>query len=374
MNILKVLGVVVGIHVVAYLIIAQPGCRSNTARPETAAPVAPAPEAPSDRPVAAAEPTEGAGEFALNLPFAQPSGSAGERSAPTRPGTAAAAEVQPARTYTVVKGDSFALIARKNGISVAELAAANNSTSNATLRPGQKLVIPHKGSKAAGPAAAAAEPSAPASGGGTYTVKSGDTLSKIATRHHTTAAALRALNGLANDNLKIGQALQVPGSGTSGTRGAVAPAPAPAVRAPAPVPARASAPVAAAPAPASGPAGVHTVGQGESAESIARKYKITVGELARANQLTDPRKIRIGQLLNIPGAGASSAAKPALSLVPEIASKPAPRAPRAEPAPVAPVAPAPGADLDAGLPDAAADAPVIRVDEPPPAVLAPHVD
>lgn len=374
MNILKVLGVVVGIHVVAYLIIAQPGCRSTTARSEAAAPAAPAPEAASARPISAAEANTGPGEFSLNLPFAQTQPAGGERSAPTRPGTAAAAEVQPARTYTVVKGDSFALIAHKNGISAADLAAANNTASNATLRPGQKLVIPNKASKLAGSASASAAPAAaPASASGTYTVKSGDTISKIATRHHTTSAALRSLNGLANDNLKIGQTLQVPGAGGApASRAPAAPAAA-AVRTTAPVAAPA-----AATASASGPAGVHTVAQGESAESIARKYKITVGELARANQLSDPRKIRIGQLLNIPGAGAASAAKPAPSLVPEIASKPAPKAvktaPAAPVAPAAPLAPAPGADLDAGLPDAAADAPVIRVDEPPPAVPAPQAN
>ena len=152
------------------------------------------------------------------------------------------------------------------------------------------------------------------------------------------------------------------GNGASVTHGPVAPPPPSAPVATASVPASASAP-----ATASGP-GVHTVAQGESAESIARKYKISVGELARANQLTDPRKIRIGQLLNIPGAGAAAAAKPAPSLVPELAPKAAPKSsPKTAPAPVAP---APGADLDSGLPGTAGDAPVIRVDEPPPAVPA----
>lgn len=361
MNILKVLGVVVGIHVVAYLIIAQPGCRSNTARPETAPPTASAPAAPSARPASAGELNSGSAELApiaLNLPFAQTPPPAGDRFAPTRPGTPAAAEAQPARTYTVVKGDSFALIARKNGITVTELAAANNSASNATLRPGQKLVIPTKTAKPAGPgAAASAEPAAVVSSGATYAVKSGDTLSKIASRNHTTSAALRSLNGLPNDNLKIGQVLQIPGNGTSVTHGATAPAPA-AAPAAAGGPTTASAPIA---------PGVHTVAPGESAESIARKYKITVGELARANQLTDPRKIRIGQLLNIPGAGAAAAAKPAPSLVPDSAP-----AHGVAPTPARTVSPAPAQPLPAAeaAPAEPADAPVIRVDEPPSAVPA----
>ncbi len=365
MNILKVLGVVVGIHVVAYFLIAQPGCKSTTARPEPVAATAPEPAAPAAQPVSAGELTPGAAELApigLRLPFAQTPPPAGDRYAPTRPGTPEAAEVQPARTYTVVKGDSFALIARKNGITVAELTAANNTAKNATLRPGQKLVIPKKTAKSAGADSTAGTPpsdSAEVVAAGTYTVKSGDTLSKIASRHHTNARALRALNGLANDNLKIGQLLQVPGNGAAVvTRSPVAPAPAAASSA-APAPSK----VASAP-------GVHTVGQGESAESIARKYGISVGELARANQLTDPRKIRIGQLLTIPGAGAAAAAKPAPSLVPEL-----PRTP-----PPAPVEPAPATLQPAPLvpdvrqPESETDAPVVPVDEPPPAVPAPQID
>ena len=363
MNILKVLGVVVGIHVVAYFLIAQPGCKSTTARPEPVAATAPAPAAPAAQPVSAGELDPGAAELApigLRLPFAQTPPPAGDRYAPTRPGTPEAAEVQPARTYTVVKGDSFALIARKSGITVAELTAANNTAKNATLRPGQKLVIPNKAAKAAagdlssGPAAA--EPSA-AIAAGTYTVKSGDTLSKIASRHHTNAKALRILNGLSNDNLKIGQLLQVPGNGA-----------AVASRAPAAPPPAAAPGAVSGPSKASAVPGVHTVGQGESAESIARKYGISVGELARANQLTDPRKIRIGQLLTIPGAGAAAAAKPAPSLVPELPRTPAPVEPppaMIEPAPAVPDVLPPAGD---------ADAPVVPVDEPPPAVPAPQID
>lgn len=350
MNILKVLGVAVGIHAIV-LIIVLPGCRSNTARREAATITEAAAAAPASRATPASELNPGSVELApiaLNLPFAQAPSPAGDRYAPTRPGTPAAAEVQPAATYTVKKGDSFALIARKHGITLAALTAANNTVGNAMLRPGQKLVIPNKAAKSAGSSFdSGADSAMPVAEGGTYTVKSGDTLSKIASRHHTTLRALRALNGLSGDNLRIGQILQVPGKETSGMSGPVLPPP----------PAAPLAVVSAAPA-ASGP-GVHTVSQGESAESIARRYKITVGELARANQLTDPRKIRIGQLLTIPGAGAAAASKPAPSLVPELA-----------PAPALPIS---GPAVESTEPEAA-DAPVIQVDEPPSVVPASHRD
>ncbi len=368
MNILKVLGVVVGIHGVAYLVIAQPGCRS-TAKPAPtateAARVAPVADEPAT-PVAAQPINDGYSAVALNLPFAQTTPPAGDRFTPTRPGAEPTPVAStPAKTYTVQKGDSFYTIARKNGITVNELAAANNLASSASLRPGQKLVIPVKGGK--GPAAAefasAAGTPAPVAGGATYTVKSGDTLSKIASRHRTTAAALRSLNGISGDHLRIGQTLQLPGNGAAA-------APAPGI---APAPAPTAVPTTSVVSSAPVAPGVHTVSLGETAESIARRYRISVNELARANpgQLSDPRKIRVGQVLNIPGAGAASAAKPPPSLVPE--SEPFPATPVEAVTPVTPIAPLPGQELDQGVPSSG-DAPVIRVDEPPPAVPAPQID
>jgi LysM repeat protein len=44
----------------------------------------------------------------------------------------------------------------------------------------------------------------------TYTVKKGDTLTTIASRYKTTAAAIRALNGLTSSTLHTGQVLKIP--------------------------------------------------------------------------------------------------------------------------------------------------------------------
>ena len=44
----------------------------------------------------------------------------------------------------------------------------------------------------------------------TYTVKSGDTLGKIAKKHGTTVAAVKKANGLRSDMIKPGQKLKIP--------------------------------------------------------------------------------------------------------------------------------------------------------------------
>ncbi|MFB2532596.1 peptidoglycan DD-metalloendopeptidase family protein [Paracoccus sp. p4-l81] len=67
----------------------------------------------------------------------------------------------------------------------------------------------------------------------------------------------------------------------------------------------AAAPAAAVPAAA---AQSHTVVAGETAYSVARKYGISVQQLAAANGLSEAAAIRIGQRLTIPAAGAAVAA------------------------------------------------------------------
>ncbi|PZO66728.1 MAG: peptidase M23 [Paracoccus denitrificans] len=67
-----------------------------------------------------------------------------------------------------------------------------------------------------------------------------------------------------------------------------------------------AAPSATAPAaaPAAAAARVHTVAAGETAWSVARKYGVTIQDLARANGLPESMSIRTGQRLNVPAAGA----------------------------------------------------------------------
>jgi LysM repeat protein len=70
--------------------------------------------------------------------------------------------VGPGGTHTVVKGESLYVIARREGLSVAQLAGANNLELNTVLRIGQKITIPSRDFTA--PATAKPATVVPASG------------------------------------------------------------------------------------------------------------------------------------------------------------------------------------------------------------------
>ena len=147
-------------------------------------------------------------------------------------------------TYTVKAGDSLWNIANKYGITVDELKKLNGLTSNA-LMIGQVLKIPGN--------------SDDSNNSGTYTVKSGDSLWKIANQYGLTVAELKALNGLTSDNLSVGQVLKVTDNNSN----------------------------------------TYTVKAGDSLWNIANKYGITVDELKKLNGLTS-NTLMIGQILNLP--------------------------------------------------------------------------
>jgi putative chitinase len=117
---------------------------------------------------------------------------------------------------------------------------------------------------------------APRSGGSSYTVKSGDTLGGIAQRFGTTVSALARANGISNPNrINVGQRLTIPGGS-----GPSAPAPAPAP---------------------SKPGQSYTVKSGDTLSGIAQRFGTSVGALASANGISNPNHISVGQKLTIPG-------------------------------------------------------------------------
>lgn len=122
----------------------------------------------------------------------------------------------PSTEHTVMKGETGALIAKKYGMGWKAIEAANPGIDSRKLRIGQKLLIPSKTVTAGGNSSAlGAAPDSHASataesGAGSYTVKSGDTLAKIAKSHGVTVKALKAANGLKLDAIKVGAKLRIP--------------------------------------------------------------------------------------------------------------------------------------------------------------------
>lgn len=101
--------------------------------------------------------------------------------------------------YTVVSGDSLWHIAKSHGVSVASLARANNLSRNATLQPGQVLTIHGAGSKVY-----------------TYTVATGDSLWRIAHSQNVRVAELAHWNHLSTSTtLRPGQKLTIHGAAPS---------------------------------------------------------------------------------------------------------------------------------------------------------------
>ena len=113
-----------------------------------------------------------------------------------------------------------------------------------------------------------------------YRVRSGDTLSRIATKFGTSTSKLQQANKLRSANrISIGQRLLIP-PGKGGSR------------------ATASSSRATAVAAQSTP-GVHVVRRGETLSAIAETYGTSVGSLRSRNGLRSANKIYVGQKLKI---------------------------------------------------------------------------
>lgn len=105
--------------------------------------------------------------------------------------------------HTVKKGDTLSGIGSKYGVAWKDIAKLNNIAGpKYIIYTGQVLKIPVKGS-------GSSQPSTPVYK--TYTVKSGDTLSGIASKFGTTYQKIAELNGISNPNLIYpGQVLKIP--------------------------------------------------------------------------------------------------------------------------------------------------------------------
>jgi membrane-bound lytic murein transglycosylase D len=141
---------------------------------------------------------------------------------PLRPGLVKA----PTSVHVVRSGDSLWTISRRYGMSVGELARANDLSTRSILRPGQRLAVRPRGTDgtetlrlaSAGdpaPAAAGTAEATPAAAPGetrriAYRVRRGDTLSGIARRFSVSVGDLQAWNDLqGTTSIRAGQRLTI---------------------------------------------------------------------------------------------------------------------------------------------------------------------
>ncbi|WP_394138263.1 C40 family peptidase [Cytobacillus oceanisediminis] len=202
--------------------------------------------------------------------------------------SSALASQASADTYVVKKGDTLYQLAAKYKTTVLELKTLNHLSSD-YLSINQTLQVPGtvKEATANQPAPKVSPPSSQSTNH-TYTIKPGDTLSKIALNHNMSLKDLMSLNNLSTTLIFPGQVLKVTKSAGStvgeNTKAPSAPSTPPAV-----------------------PAGTSTsyiVQKGDTLSGIALKNNTTVQKMKEWNKLTSDL-IFIGQKLVL-GTGQNS--------------------------------------------------------------------
>jgi peptidoglycan lytic transglycosylase D len=199
--------------------------------------------------------------------------------------TVAAYSVLPPRQrvtfieHFMARGETLGHIARRYRVSQAMLMAANPKLNPRKIRIGQRVVVPTGGLPSTKVARRMAEPvvAAGTSTGAYHRVRRGETISEIADEYGVTQRELRTWNKLdSRGRIRIGQRLRV-----LSPDAATPPAP-----------------------PAAAPEGgsrTHLVQRGETLEGLARRYRVPIQALRKANGMSERTTLRAGVSLKIPG-------------------------------------------------------------------------
>ncbi len=130
------------------------------------------------------------------------------------------------------------------------------------------------------------------SSGTIYRVRSGDTLSKIASRYRVSLSSLMSANRLKrSSHIRIGQKLVIPGTARTASASASS---------------SSSSRSAAKPAGISGGTTRYTVQKEDTLWELASRHNTTVDALVAINNLRDSSNLKVGQTILIPGSGSGS--------------------------------------------------------------------
>ncbi len=161
--------------------------------------------------------------IAMTPPNTMPNG---QPSVPvTMPPVMTPANMGTASDYTIAAGDTLATIGKKMGVSARAIVAANPGVVPTKLKIGAKLHIPAPTMTASAGSPTTGMAVTDSSDGSIYTVKSGDTLGKIAKTHQTSVKAIRELNAsvATTDRIKVGDKLKLPVKSSAASATALAP-------------------------------------------------------------------------------------------------------------------------------------------------------
>ena len=190
------------------------------------------------------------------------------------PSKTTATSTSTSGTYTVQAGDTLYSIARRSGMSLNTLLSINGLSQSSVIRPGQTLSVSGNASQATA-TQVSYQSAGSTSGNGTYTVKAGDTLYRIAYNHGISLTTLLSINGLSETStIRPGQQLAVSGSAKTTTT------------------------TSAKTVSYSTGASTHTVQAGDTLFRIAKNNGLTLSELRALNGLTS-NTIRVGQVLKV---------------------------------------------------------------------------
>lgn len=174
-------------------------------------------------------------------------------------------------SYVVVAGDTLSELARDFGVTTGALAEANGISNPDLILAGALLTV--------GVTDSDGDESLVV-----HTVEPGETLSDVARRYGTSVAAIADANDISDvDRVISGSDLRIGAAEVPEPEPTTTTTPEPTTTTTVPVP-------------------THTVQNGESLASIAAQYGTSAATLAGLNEIDDPNRIVVGDVLELPGA------------------------------------------------------------------------